>query len=874
MRKIITIIILSCFACVAKAENDFYTEFKQQATEALKYVNKRIFTTGLLSDYGFSWVDYGEFNGHLNDSVCLNYDCWKAIYGGLYDSQINNNISMPELEAVTENLEKTGAVGIIYYEYDRFREDALEEGLITNSDGYVRLVSGKPSPFERKECFAVSFPMNQKEGQIMIMLLKKDAYYSNTGASITKMEVDFDGSGYKTVAWNTPIRWVYSSTGVKEIKFRASFSNGKCLECRNIVNVTKSKGSDPSKVEGPQLAIEKFADVEADGNHDGGSIDVAYISSIGSSTGKKFVRPLIIVGDMDLSALSEDLKMDLSILAQKSGTSLAELNRIFDIAYINYNDGLGDLTRNGEMVRQAIKKINANKSQYGCDKSYVIGLGMGGVVARIALNKMEIAGENHNVKKFIAINSPFQGINIPIGLQFSILQIDKFINRIESKVSQSINEFANIRAVADLFDKPAIKQLLIHRINPNLEYDNSFHDALLSFKGWMINPKNCESIAITAGYYHDNYIDRLFQPHSDLLIIENFKQHYKDPEHPNRGYWLGRGTVTIDINAKSLPENKIESIYSGELTYKEKVVIFHVRNSVTERASFNSTIDMFPIDGTNGCYIPIDLIVGKDELINSMLKIDKFCFLPTYSALDVSDISKYFGLSNIETPFDKYFVTEKSQSYGDFSGVVDILMREVAPVITGDTRDVLGDVVLKADNFIDLPLVKYEWKFRNGKFKVVSQSGAEAVVRPLDYSGATDYVTVTATPLLDIPELSGLKVTFPEREITSEEIEIEGLESISRDDNYYSLTYLPNDDCTVDWSCSDGLVVEKTIGEAALAHVKEFSKDSWIEATLRHGDTSYKFHKDLICARIDSIRFSVVHKKWNKASQAYKYGYM
>ncbi len=34
MKKIITIIILSCFACVAKAENDFYTEFKQQVTEA------------------------------------------------------------------------------------------------------------------------------------------------------------------------------------------------------------------------------------------------------------------------------------------------------------------------------------------------------------------------------------------------------------------------------------------------------------------------------------------------------------------------------------------------------------------------------------------------------------------------------------------------------------------------------------------------------------------------------------------------------------------------------------------------------------------------------------------------------------------------
>ena len=60
MKRIFIIISLLSFACAAKDENDFYTEFKQKVTEALKYVDKGQFTAGLLSDYGFSWVDYSE----------------------------------------------------------------------------------------------------------------------------------------------------------------------------------------------------------------------------------------------------------------------------------------------------------------------------------------------------------------------------------------------------------------------------------------------------------------------------------------------------------------------------------------------------------------------------------------------------------------------------------------------------------------------------------------------------------------------------------------------------------------------------------------------------------------------------------------------
>ena len=52
MKRIFIIISLLSLACAAKAENDFYTEFKQEVTEALKYVDKEQFTTATTASRG------------------------------------------------------------------------------------------------------------------------------------------------------------------------------------------------------------------------------------------------------------------------------------------------------------------------------------------------------------------------------------------------------------------------------------------------------------------------------------------------------------------------------------------------------------------------------------------------------------------------------------------------------------------------------------------------------------------------------------------------------------------------------------------------------------------------------------------------------
>lgn len=554
--------------------------------------------------------------------------------------------------------------------------------------------------------------------------------------------------------------------------------------------------------------------------------------------------------------------------------SLTQLNKVFDIVYINYNNGLDDLIRNGEMVRQAIKYIQANPSFLGCDQSYVIGLGMGGVVARIALNKMEMAGESHNVRKQIAVNSPFQGINVPIGLQFSIQHLSEFIRRIEVKMSETIEGFANIQKIANLLDQPAFRQLLMHRINKSFEYDNSEHDNFMLYKIFLAKPENCESVAIATGYMHDNYGDRLFQPYSELLTLYDFEKHYSSDRRPNLPLWIGRGSVDIDIDAKSIPENEVKTIYSGELKFRQKVLVFNMPKRVTLGNSFNSTADMNPIDGTNGCYIPMNLISGNDEFISSLLKVDKFCFLPTYSALDIADEDAYFKGGGINIPFDRYYLDSGSKSYSDNSYMIDYLMKEIMPAVGGDIENILDDTELYVDNVPDisgLP-IQFNWNFKNGNFRVVSQDGNKAVVRPLAY-GEFDYAdTVSVNISVDTPMLSIPPMSTPTVRITPHTIRIDGSSYITAGAQTFELDTLPKNAGTVEWTAGENIKVSRQGEKSATAYATEYSEDAWIEASFAVGDDRYNIRKDLIASRLDSVTGMKMEQTWwDKEVAADKY---
>lgn len=850
--------LIAIWQCAFAKELTAYDTVRAKLDSIFEYVDKNTVPTGLLAEYGFHLAQLDSYNGIPTDSNYVSRMTWEMLYAGLYDSQMNKYMRMREPDEVYEQTK--GNLSIMYYKYNTLADDALERGLVKFVDGRLQ-IDKNPDVYEEKECFAV-LPVDGS----LPLAFDKNNFFSNTGLDVTLVEYKIDNGSYSVIPFSGgAMRIPTNPPGKYDVTFRVTFSNGKTMESHSIITV-KGNTTSPPYFTSDSNGIVEWKTIDADYSQYGGRIQVKYMDNTPAKG--KFIRPLIIVEDMDLSVLSSKFKMNLdSLMSQGGGVgdAINQLSQLYDIIYIDFNDGLDNLLRNTKMLRKALVMINQNRysvSGYSVsDESYIVGLGTGGVLARMAVNMMENANEDHKVQKIISINSPFKGINIPVALQGFIrqahyfgIQVDPFYSGIKTMLDPYL----------EFIDSDLLKQLLIYNVD-DFKIDNTEHNLFLKNNDLLECPEKPESILITQG---NDYAHIMNTPFEQLIYIESTIK--------KKG-----GGADLGIRGYSIPDRQIKEVYYGAMRLFTKIV--GVKNArIKSYKSINTSADMYPIDGFSGTYLETkfinDIVYSEIPELGEIMKVDKFCFVPTFSALDL-DADKYFAVDDLEDlrgemNADRAYWTGRNDSYPGLSGIVDILMQELAPTIKGETRNVLGDIVLTADNFIDLPLgIKYDWKFRNGKFKVVSQNGAEAVVRPLEYSGAKDYVSVTATPTVDIPGLSGMKVTFPEREITSEKIEIEGLESISRMDNYYALSALPSDGCTVDWTCSSGLRVEKAMEEAALAHVEEFSDDAWIEATLHHGDTDYKFHKDLICARIDSIRFSLEQKVWNRTSKSYKYGF-
>ena len=251
---------------------------------------------------------------------------------------------MQESDDVFETLDEKNAAGIIYYKYNTFADDALERGLVTFENEKIRIVPGKPSPYAEKECFAVMPP----EGSLP-KVFDKSNFFSNTGLDVTKVEYKINNSSYRPIPFQgQAFRELPISPGEYNITFRVTSSNGKTLESHSITTIKDSTTSRPPFTSLPDGVVE-FGKINADSNQSGGTIQVKYMKN--SPAEGKFIRPLIIVEDMDLSSLSNSLSINMEKILSIDG--MEELSQLYDIIYIDFNDGLDDLLRNGEVLRRA-----------------------------------------------------------------------------------------------------------------------------------------------------------------------------------------------------------------------------------------------------------------------------------------------------------------------------------------------------------------------------------------------------------------------------------------------------------------------------------------------------------------------------------------
>ena len=166
-------------------------------------------------------------------------------------------------------------------------------------------------------------------------------------------------------------------------------------------------------------SVEAKITINKTNNHSGGELQVVYAA--GNKKSGKFIRPLIIAEVYDpADILKGQTAINLAYVCEEYPQLVTNITELlyYDIIYLNYNDGVDDIFRNAQLLEAAIDTVNARKGTN--EQNVVLGVSMGGLVARYCLASMEKRGKDHQTRKYISLDVPHKGANVPVGFQAAI----------------------------------------------------------------------------------------------------------------------------------------------------------------------------------------------------------------------------------------------------------------------------------------------------------------------------------------------------------------------------------------------------------------------------------------------------------------------
>jgi pimeloyl-ACP methyl ester carboxylesterase len=89
----------------------------------------------------------------------------------------------------------------------------------------------------------------------------------------------------------------------------------------------------------------------------------------------------------------------------------------YDVIYVDFRQGTGDITKNAETFEEVLKWVNAQKDANGSSHpNVVLGYSMGGLIARLGIRYMEMDGEDPDVSYYITRDTPHLGANVPLAM--------------------------------------------------------------------------------------------------------------------------------------------------------------------------------------------------------------------------------------------------------------------------------------------------------------------------------------------------------------------------------------------------------------------------------------------------------------------------
>ncbi len=467
------------------------TPLQEQIEDALAPLDMSAVTTQILYDKGMDFYDWTKFGDSLfPDSLATTADSWGWHFAQLISSCLDEYDPLPDPDGYMSIMSALNAssttipIASMLVDYHRFHPDAIGLGLLTydSINQTFHNVTGQ-NPYLR-DTFFVATLLGREVYAGTIDIVMPDSLQIGNLPTPDSMEIDL-GQGWTTVGYNQTIPVTYAA-GEQYISLRFNLSDGSQWYAKTSLTVHPviAESSPPSNGEYSFTPDQTISEVN------GASFNIFYGNDC-----EKLLKPFIFIEGFNPSQFDirwQDMRRILwaeslngqNIVTPTGNTAWQDLyNEGYDLIYVDFDDGAGDIFFNAGVVEDIIEWVNDEKASNGSlEKNIVLGASMGGVIGYRALRTMEISNEDHQTEYFISYDSPMYGANVPLGLQYMVKYLGDFTllqlpNLPPIKLKFVVSSLGDSE---DVLLSPAAKQMLYyHAYAPGITaWHDNFYTAL------------------------------------------------------------------------------------------------------------------------------------------------------------------------------------------------------------------------------------------------------------------------------------------------------------------------------------------------------------------------------------------------------------
>lgn len=698
MKKLINLIIIFCFA-VGFSQN---TDYANRIQHIFGNIDKTKVTTGYLKEFGIRFNEVEVYDGTIATNNFVDKTQWRSLYSSLYTMRVGmaaQNMATPATAFNTLKTQQAATSDILlavqHYNYQQYKTDAYTNGDVTIVNEQIFDVSGK-NPYDIKRVFAATPLKSNLEGDTFSFKLPSGLVYGNVGVP-TQIQIDFgNGQGYQTVSYDTPISVTYTSGGEKEIKVKFVYGlKGITYYSHSKIYIDYIPSNSQARFNGLGLLFNSYA---ITGENWQGSTATGYVTVELAPGHSQLTKPLIVVEGFDpdnrfnyYSFINRNYGGGINVGINTNLTlNQAIENEGYDLVFINFANSTDYIQRNAYMVKEVIKWVNGIK--IGNEKNVVLGMSMGGLVARYALRNMELNSEIHDTKLYVSHDAPHQGANVPLAYQAMIrhlvgegISIPVLAGLFNIDIVDFADMIPELEDGLELLQSPAAQQMLVYQLQgiggsisiPITTLQNNFMSEYSSMG--MPQQNGIRNIAIANGSECGTPLD--FSPYTTLVNINekidigwviSYAYYFLtlNPTGFLTGILSTNTDFKVEFNLKSLPNQQSKQIYKGKIYIKKKVLwVINVEEHFITPRTLNSKSSMLPLDNAGGGIYDIEMFADLPSELDDYILQRKFNFIPTYSSLDISggnqninysDLTKSYSplsppLSPKNTPFHNFY---------------------------------------------------------------------------------------------------------------------------------------------------------------------------------------------------------------------------